>query len=197
MGILFIFDGAFGTGKQLVLDYLATHFIGENMGCVIPKYTVENPEFRTNPNISIDLNIIDDDDFNRIIAEESCIHYTFTDQRYAFSKHEMDRQMESHKYVFVVIRDVTTIRRLKNQLGAHAVPVYIYTDPRDLAEGLKKKGTTELNQIAYHIKRQELAWQDYLNMGPELYEHIIINNNKEQDVHDQVNSLIDLHSSQR
>lgn len=197
MSTLFVVDGAFGTSKRFLLGYLssASH---RHTSSVVQKYTSvkDDNEAFINPDISLDLNVISEEQFNEVVSTETCYHYSLFPQRYAIPKDHINEKLKRHPHVFVVVRDRGTIRSMKEELSeqdVRVVPVYIYVDEAHLREGLKSsKQDMGVEDLELHLKRYRSTWEEYIHdIG--FYTHILINNKDNDDFYRQIDTLIKLY----
>ncbi len=194
--ILFIIDGAFGTGKKQLVEYIRSNQKRTRDSMVLQKETAVDHTHVVSKAISSDLNSpISNEQFDHMIGDvnDKFYYYRYTKQRYGFYKSSLDKALQEKKYVFVIVRDKDTIRNLRDEYKEFlAVPVYIYTDEKELVRGLKGNCIPE-EDIEFHRNRQQQAWNDYL-ADPGFY-RLVAHTSDEREFYRRIDSLINEFSS--
>ncbi len=191
---LFLIDGATGTGKSDLVTYIHKKYQTSGTACIVTKLTTRKKRIEENKfGIKLDLEFINEDDFESVIKEAICFVYEYGGNRYAIRKKELDRAIMEYESVFLIVRDYAVINRLK-QVYDHVrvMPIQIYSD-RDLI--IKRLSEDGYNQeaIDFRLARQDHVWQDYLR-HPGIYEEIIINNSSKNDFQRLIDILITKYS---
>ena len=191
---LYLIDGAAGTGKSDLIEYIQTkHSINAN---ALFKYTTR-PERTVEEAKKADLIFVEDDQFNDYIAKSKknsdslFYHYHYGGFKYGFFKKDLDKSISEYDNTFVIIRNHPLISQILNDYKyiAFTVHIYVYTDRSLVVERLKKDGFSD-GAIAFRLMRSESAWQDYIE-NFNLNMKIIINNSNKSDFHRGINSMID------
>ena len=181
MKILFLIDGAAGTGKTDMLEYIREKYLRGNLVTIIPKFTTraQRPE-EINRNLLLDLKFISQKEFNKYTKNPLFYSYEYGGERYGFYKTELDEALAKYQNVFIIVRDKITIQRIKEDYRhVYTVPVFIYTDRDLIIQRLKKEGYDD-NAINFRLERQELVTDDYFR-HPELYKEVIVNISNKRD----------------
>ena len=190
---LFLVDGAAGTGKTDMLDYVKGKY-SRNQVVVVTKYaTRKHRHEEVERGLSLDLKFVSPNKFASLKAEADFYSYCYGGHEYGFSGKDVDLALSNHQNVFVIVRDRTTIQEIRSAYPKiNVVPVFIYTDREQCEKRLSDDGY-DSESIQFRLSRQEIAWDDYLrHFG--LYQEVIINNSNKNDFHRLIDALIDKYS---
>jgi guanylate kinase len=167
MGILFVIDGALGKNKTSVIDYINKD---RTRLSFIPKvfHFPDNHTFHKELSPDLTTKIETETDFKRdIVSSGNYYYYEYDERLYGFKKADVEEKLEKFKYVFVIVRSVSTIQLLKQDYGNKVVAIYIHTDVNIIKETLEGYPSRSDNL--------ENAWNEYVrNAG--LYDDILVNN---------------------
>jgi hypothetical protein len=167
MGILFVIDGALGKNKTSVINYVKKD---QTRLSFIPKVFHFPDDHTYHQELSPDLTtkIETQKDFEKdIINSGNYYHYDYDKRLYGFKKTDIEENLEKFKYVFVVVRSVSTIRLLKEHYGNKVVAIYIHTDVsivKEILDGYPSKSSNLEN-----------AWNEYVK-NSSLYDAVLVNN---------------------
>ena len=127
---LFVIDGAAGTGKTDLLDFVRDRFEPAGVATVIPKYTTR-PRRREEKarNLALDLRFVTRKIFEQHAASSSFYTYEYGGHRYGFAKADITAALERYNNVFIIVRDRLTILRLIEEFAiVQVIPTFIYSD---------------------------------------------------------------------
>jgi len=192
MNTLFIIDGAGGAGKSDLIEYIESKYVASRRAAVVQKYSTRRsrPEEKSHP---IDLIVVPSLEFDTRQSNADFFYYWYDGERYGFYCEDIDSALASSANVFIVVRDMNTIRRLSDRYrSVRVVPVFIYSDEVAIQERLHRDGYSR-TAIAWRIARQRMGWNDYL-AHPEIYEQVLINNSDRLAFARLIDSLIDRYS---
>lgn len=191
---LFLIDGAAGTGKTDMLDYIQDKYSGRNQIAVLPKYTTrEHRSEEKNRKLSLDLKFISYRGFQELQNEPDFYSYKYGGHSYGFHKNEIDKLLATFQNLFIIVRDRKTIQDLIQDYPKFCtIPVFIYTDREQCEKRLIKDSYSE-EDVKFRLSRQSLAWEDYLKHS-DLYREVIINNSNRNDFHRLIDSLLKKYS---
>jgi len=172
---LFIIDGAAGTGKSDLMEYLIKEKNGE-IGIVITKTNRDKRKEEVVNKLILDLEFVSQEKFDELkVCKERFYFYGFRENQYGFFKYELEEQLRHHDNVVVIIRNDDLPQTLKKDFSdVRVILVYIYTDEVQIEKRLKTLDYTD-EMIAYRIENNQLAYENYLT-NPHNYDRIIINN---------------------
>ncbi|MCH5179742.1 MAG: hypothetical protein J1F32_00805 [Erysipelotrichales bacterium] len=194
---LFLLDGLAGTGKSDCIEYINSKT--KNFKAVIIKKFTTRPQ-RTKEadgNLRSDLEFVTPDEFNLKKQElkEKFIEYSYSEYDYGFSLREVEEHLLDCKNVFIIIRDIKTIKKIIELYTGiyNVVPVFIFTDTHLVVERLKTEGYTN-EEIDFRLRRNQLVWEDYATQSVHIYKHTIINNSNKTDFHRLITQLLDIYN---
>lgn len=193
---LFLIDGAAGTGKTDMVEYINQKYSRGNLATIISKFTTRKrrPEEIVRK-LPLDLIFISRAKFNEHLKKPNFYSYEYGGQRYGFYKAEVDQALASYQNVFIIVRDGVTIKQILNDYPRICtVPVFIYSDNDQVVKRLKKEGYDD-SVIDFRLLRQELVYDDYLR-HPDLYQEVIPNDSNKRDFHRLMDMLIIKYSSE-
>jgi hypothetical protein len=169
MGILFIIDGALGKNKASVINY-AERSAKNN---VIKKVFHYPKTYRFHRQLSPDLEReikLYDKFREEIIENDEYYHYSYEDKEYGFRKAYVTESLANFNYVFVVVRNTSLIRTLKNDYESQSFVVYIHTDKENIDQVLQ--GYPSRKNDYENVQREYIA-------SSEIYDEVLINNDHE------------------
>ena len=190
MKTLFLIDGAAGTVKTDMLEYLRLKYTGRGQVAVLSKYTTrEHRKEERERNLPLDLEFVSRRKFDELSKAPGFYSYTYGGASYGFRSEDVNKLLEANQHVFVVVRDRAMIEQLIDDYPRIcAVPVFIYSDRNETENRLLQDGYTK-EAIKFRLERQQLAWDDYLKHSG-LYREIIINNSNKTDFHRLIDYLV-------
>lgn len=190
---LFIIDGAAGTGKSDLLEYIEEKYATGGVAAVVKKCSTRPLRPEEKGSQPADLQLISAPDFEFRTSNTRFYHYKYGDFRYGFALDDVDRQLALHKNVFIIVRDMTTIRRLREHyFWVRVIPVFVYSDEAEIRKRLVREGYSA-KAIAWRLSRQKTAWNDYLAHS-DIYEEVVLNNSKKVDFVRLIDNLISKYS---
>lgn len=188
---LFLIDGASGTGKSDLLRYVREYHDHGSAQVVTKLTTREQRGYEKEFEVELDLRFCNDEEFERDAPD---YRYTYSNHKYGFSKATLNHHLANSDNVFVIVRNRHLIERLKTDYSfINVVPVYIYTDADKLKIRLNEQEGYSEEQVAFRLKRNDRAFDDYLK-HPEIYHEIIINTSSRRDFESLIDLMIREHS---
>ena len=181
---LILIDGAAGTGKTDLVEYVKNRYHNANM---LRKYTTR-PFREEEKNSNLDLIFLSEEEFaKKNFGDKN--KYPYGGHLYGFNEDELRASLEKYEFTLVIIRSIQIIKRLQAdyKYKAIVVPIYIYTDRNLVVERLKSDGYTN-DKIDFRLKRSESCWEDYLE-NDYFETPIIINNSNKVDFHRKINQI--------
>lgn len=174
---LFLIDGTSGIWKDAFVRYV-DHVLVE--ATVVRKVSTrpsrpnEKPEY-------IDLEHVDDAAFDRVPPDYG---YEYGGYRYGIHRQRIDHALECYSSVFLVVRNVEIIRRLKTEYRAYRpTSAFIYMDRQWVTARADELGGQDL------LESVENAFLDYLR-NPGDYDEVIINAGFDNDFYRLIDLLI-------
>lgn len=186
---LLLIDGAAGTGKTDMLDYLERRYRGKV--AIIPKKTTRDlrPEEKKRNSV-LDLDFVSKEDFKKSSRDAHFYQYEYGGWHYGFSKSQIARSVEENDITVVIVRNISLIKKLKEDFSwARVVVAYVHSDPARVRERLMKEGYSQ-EYIKLRVSRDVIAWEDYLK-NPDLYDRILLNNSARVDFERLIDNLIE------
>jgi len=195
---LFIIDGASGTGKTDMLNYLQRKQTNSNQATILSKFTTRErrPE-EEDGNYHLDLEFVTSEQFTEYKKARDFYTYSYANgsQQYGFFKSKIEDALNYYQNVFIIVRNKELTQKLKADFPKiRVVNVYIYTDIIQVEQRLIKAGYTD-ERIKFRVTRQTFAWQDYLKYSQD-YDEILINNSNGTDYERLIEQLITKYSQQ-
>jgi guanylate kinase len=188
---LLLIDGAAGTGKTDLLEYLSRRFLQKGKVAVVLKVTTRarRPDER-NKGLSLDLVFTSDEKFNHLRKNSEFYQYEYGGWRYGFFKSAVTKAIAEHEITVVIVRSSAIIGELRRNFSQTRVwVVYIHSDLGEVVSRLKRDGYSK-SYIDLRLDRGHIAWEDYLK-HPNLYNQIILNNGSRIDFERLVENLIE------
>ncbi|SRR6266481_2292609 len=186
---LFLIDGASGTGKTDLLEYIRDY---GSRSHIVPKLTTRRQRpYEQEFQIELDLQFVTDEEFERLNPE---YRYVYSGHKYGFSRLSLNAALASADNVFVIVRNRELILQLQSEYRfLNVVPVYIYSDGDKLAHRLKVQEGYNDEQVRFRMARNLTAFDDYLR-HPGIYREIIINNSSQTDFKRLIDLMVEEHS---
>lgn len=179
---IFLIDGASGTGKTDLLEYIAAN---RSSSGIVRKLTTR-PKRRDESHKTLDLQFVSAEDF------EACrpdYRYKFGGYDYGFSKKDIDRLLKKCKFVFVIVRSVPVIEQVKRDYHEHrVVGVYVHSDLYLIFARMMASHETP-EDIAYRITRVQGAFEEYVRHR-NFYDEVIINDSDRATYHRLIAALM-------
>ena len=176
MKVLFLVDGAAGSGKSDLVNYISN--TKRYTVTKIDKYTTRKKRHLEEAKKS-DLKFVSEKDFAQLEAKQNdyLFQYTYGGHKYGFYKSALEKAITEYQSTFVIVRNQDLIQRLSELYSDKVlvVPVFIYTDMGLIESRLKNDGYDDDN-IKFRMERSELVFQDYLEN--DIYKNVIIYYNK-------------------
>lgn len=187
--VLFLVDGAAGTGKSDLVSYISSAF--RYTATKIDKFTTRKKRKSEEAKKS-DLIFISEKEF--LIKEkegkDNFFKYIYGGHKYGFLKSDLDNAIEKYECTFVIVRSQDLIKKINSLYKdiVLVVPIYIYTDMGLIESRLKSDGYDD-ETIKFRMERSELVFQDYLEN--DIYKNIIINRSNKTDLHRKMKFLME------
>lgn len=195
MNKLFLIDGATGTGKSDLMNFLKLQ--SDYDVSSVGKITTREPRKKEEA-ISTDLKFVTKEVFVKEIATGCYYHYQYGENgnEYALSKKELIDSLQKHEFTFAIVRSRPTIEKIIRELSPYGLVkrVFIHTDESKAIQRLKNDGFTD-EQIAFRIRRNALLWDEEQTFDSERI--TIINNSNPADFHQQTRELLKFYSKRR
>lgn len=189
MKVLFLVDGAAGTGKSDLVNYIANAY--KYTATKINKYTTRCKRASEEAK-KTDLIFISEDEFKKKESNKKDLFfsYIYGGNKYGFYQSNVDTAIQSYTCTFIIIRNQDLIKQLcsiyRNKVLV--VPIYIYTDMALVENRLRADGY-DSDMIKFRVERSEMVFKDYLEN--DIYQNVIINRSNETDLHRKIKGLID------
>lgn len=180
---IFLVDGASGTGKTDLVEYVNSL----KDTCCLKKATTREIRNYEKENINnIDLKFYTILEFNAFNFQ---YQYSYKRNKYGICKNELDYVIKDYYNVFIIIRDIPLMRRIKNDYKEYnIITVYIHSDLSKIKDRLKKQNHSS-EQIEYRLSRIEDTYKDYV-LNSSFFDEVIINNSDINSYHDLIDNLI-------
>lgn len=190
---IFVIDGAAGTGKSDLLEFVEHHIVGYN-ATILKKVTTRHmreEEKRTNK--SLDLKFVSDEEFDQYIEKGDFYWYKYPHngvERYGFFKSDLEDKLHKYDNVFLIVRNATTIKKIRQDFSdVNIIPIFVYTIESLIENRLREEGYKDY-EIEYRIKRSSDAMSE-LYTHPTLYKVHIINNSDKSTFQKQLKENFD------
>lgn len=185
---IFLIDGANGTGKSDLVNYIKRKHSLKYSISILPKYSTRKMRFEE-VNKELDLKFISRSQFDFHKSDESFYHYNYGENGYGFFKSEISKKLKSVQNLFIVVRNKQVSEQIiKDFQNCIVVLVFIYTDPEKIKPRLIKDNVCE-EAVKFRLQRTNTSWQDYLTRTHQ-YSEVIINNSTIKDYHILIDSLV-------
>lgn len=183
---LFVVDGASGTGKSDLLRWVSENNAFD-VGYIRKGTTREKRDYERNEAaFLLDLNFVSAEEFERCGFTYA---YAYGGNRYGFSVADINGLALRLDNVFVIVRNLSVIRRLREDFAfMDVVSVFIYTDRDALERRLYSEGLTA-EVVTFRLERSVGALKDYY-AHPDAYDETIINNSSRDVFHNTVERLL-------
>lgn len=195
MKTLFLIDGAAGTGKSDLLQYIASRKAGAALA--VPKYTTRGPRSEELAHkLELDLHFPPDshDQFKTRAREAGFYWYVYGtrdtgEYHYGVYHSEIVDALAACDLVFLIVRNFQVAAQIKRSLpDVQCVSVFMYSDHDKIKQRLKSDGYTH-DEIRRRMTRQPLPWNDYVvNAG--FYDDVLVNNSDRKDFVVLIEALI-------
>ena len=188
---LFLVDGASGTGKSDLVQWIDANNAGDV--AIIKKATTraQRDAERLDPATMLDLDFVSRENFD---AERFEYKYKYAGYDYGFHSHALTEALLEKDNVFVIVRSTDLIRRLEHDYRlANVIPLFIYTDRTELEDRLRRSGSDDA-AIRFRQQRSTYALRDYFSR-PEFYRDVIINNARIDVFHSTVERIVSKYAS--
>ena len=189
---LFLVDGASGTGKSDLVQWIDANNAGDV--AIVRKATTraQRDAERSDPALMLDLEFLSQEEFD---SRRFDYTYKYAGRDYGFHAHTLTEMLLRKDNVFVIVRSTDLIRRLAADYRlANVVPLFIYTDRTELEERLRMSGSDDA-AFAFRQERSKIALRDYFTK-PEFYRDVIINNARIDVFHSTVDRIVSKYASQ-
>lgn len=190
---IFVIDGAAGTGKSDLLEFVEQQIVGHNT-MILKKFTTREfrpEEKRTNK--TLDLKFVSPQEFENLSKVDGFYNYKYPKKdgsRYGFYKSALELLLNKYDNVFLIVRSTTTIISIiKDFRYAEVIPVFVYTIESLIEERLKGEGYND-DEINFRLSRTADAMND-LYTHPNLYKRVIINNSDKTTYQRQLKDYFD------
>lgn len=199
MNKLFLIDGAAGTGKTDLLNFVKQQ---NNYDINIVSKLSTRPPRAYEQEGQTDLQCISKDEFFRIVQCETHYYYHYGDPKknqehlYALSKADLRNSLQQHEFTFAIVRSRPAIDRIIRELSPLGLVkrIFIHTDENKTISRMKKEHYSEAD-IEFRIGRNKEMWDEEDYFDPERI--TIINNSEPKTYHMQVQRLLEYFSVEK
>ena len=197
MNKLFLIDGAAGTGKSDLMEFVKTQsdYDISSVGKITTREQRDNEEAKTT-----DLTFVSVAEFEERRSKGDYYAYKYgskgDENDYAISKEELINSLKKYEFTFAIVRSRPTITQIIKELSSYGLVrrVFIYTDKEEAKRRMRNDGYDE-NQVLFRTRRNKLLWDE------EKYYDInrvtIINNSNPEDFHAQIRNMMDSFSNKQ
>lgn len=190
MKTLFLVDGAAGTGKTDLLEYLGRKFRAKGEVGIVRKMTTraQRPDEKER-NLHLDLEFVSEGTFNKAAKSAEFYEYEYGGERYGFSRQTLADALGKNRFAVIIVRDAARIRQIKRDFPeVEVVVVFVHTDRELVLKRLMQEDFSK-DYVDLRLSRGVIAWEDYLK-HPELYDRVLLNNGSKVDFERLVENLI-------
>lgn len=185
---IFLIDGASGTGKSDFVEYIISTY--RKSGFLMKSTTREIRDYEKKERRKLDLKFCSKEKFDSLKLE---YNYECEKHLYGFSKADLDSLVDKCENVFVIIRSVSLMRKLKREYKNHnVVIVYVHSDLSKIEERLKRQ-TLSKEQIKFRLSRIEATFKDYV-LNSAFFDEVIVNNSDKDSYHKLIDNVIKKHT---
>lgn len=197
MNKLFLIDGAAGTGKSDLMEFVKRQ--SDYDICSVGKITTRGQR-NVEEAKATDLTFVSLEEFKK--RKSMGVYYTYKygskgeEYDYALSKEELITSLMQHEFTFAIVRSRPTIMQITEDLSSYGLikHVFIYTDKEEANKRMRKDGFDE-DQIAFRTRRNKILWDEEKYYDSNRV--TIINNSNSEDFHAQIRNLLDSFSSKQ
>lgn len=197
MNKLFLIDGAAGTGKSDLMEFVKSQsdYDINSVGKITTREQRTIEEAKTT-----DLTFVSSDEFEKRKNEGDYYIYKYgskgEEYDYALSKEELIASLTKHEFTFAIVRSRPTIIKITKELSSYGLikHVFIYTDKDEANERMRKDGYNE-EQIAFRTRRNKILWDEEKYYDSNRV--TIINNSNPEDFHAQIRNMMDNFSNKQ
>jgi guanylate kinase len=195
MKTLFLIDGAAGTGKSDLLQYVASRKAGSAVA--VPKYTTRGPrDEELAHKLELDLHFPPDtyERFRARTREIGFYWYVYGNKEtgehhYGVYHHEIVEALTLCDLVFLIVRNTEVAAQIKRALpDVQCVSIFMYSDRDKIKQRLRTDGYTK-DEIGRRMMRQPLPWNDYV-VNAQFYDEVLVNNSDRRDFVVLIEALI-------
>lgn len=191
MNKLFLIDGAAGTGKSDLMEFVRRQ--SDYDVCSIGKITTRGQRSIEEAKTT-DLTFVSLDEFEEKKSKGDYYTYKYgskgEEYDYALSKEELIDSLSKHEFTFAIVRSRPTITQITKDLSSYGLikHVFIYTEKEEAKERMRKDGFDE-EQIAFRTRRNKILWDEEKYYDSNRV--TIINNSNPEDFHAQIRNMMD------
>lgn len=181
---IFLIDGASGTGKSDLLEYIET--IGTKSGFLIKATTRTKRDYEKERGVKLDLDFYSQEEFDALNLDYT---YPYEKYFYGFSKSQLDNLIQSYNNIFVIIRSIPIMRMIKKDYSNNnIVTIYVHSDISLITERLQKQNYNK-TQIDFRVSRINSTFEDYV-LNSSFFDEVIVNNSDQDNYHTLINNLV-------
>ncbi len=186
---LYLIDGASGTGKSDLLEYVRGDSI--NAGVLIKTTTRTLRDFEISNGVPLDLTFCSPDAFARSAFD---YHYEHRGYQYGFNRSQLAGLLSQHSNVFAIIRNIALLRRLKDEFREfHAVAVFVQTTVSEIVARLTRQHLTNAD-IRYRVETITQTLADYRH-NTTAFDEVLVNDSDRDTYHHRIGTLIAKYTS--
>jgi guanylate kinase len=175
MKTLFLIDGAAGTGKSDLVEFIRHQFSAGGKVAVVTKFTTRphRPEEQAR-GTPLDLEFVTAEEFAALKSEPGFLWYEYGDHEYGFRAADVEGALNRFEHVFLIVRNHALILRLIGDYRhVRVVPVLVYSDHVEIRSRMAAENYNE-SDIQFRLARANVVWSDYIR-HPHIYHEKIIN----------------------
>ena len=181
---LFLVDGASGTGKSDLVEYVRAPY--KRCGVVIKATTRKLRDYEEREDIALDLSFYSKAEFDRLNLHYM---YEYGGESYGFSKRTLDQTLTEFRNVFAIIRSIPLMKRLKaDYRNCRVVTVYIRSDLRLIEDRMRRQGRTQ-QEIEFRKTRIAETFADY-ERNTSFFDEIIENSSDKNTYYVLIDNLL-------
>ena len=164
--------------------------MSKTSGFLIKATTREAREYEKKNLKNLDLKFCSKNRFEHLNFEYK---YEYEGRFYGFSKKDLDLLLEKYDNVFIIIRSIQVMRKLKRDYKQHSIiVVYVHSDQSKIEERMKKQDLSK-DQIKYRLSRIEASYKDYV-LNSAFFDEVIVNNSDKRSYYMRIDELIKKYS---
>lgn len=180
---LFLLDGAAGTGKSDLVEYVRS---SRNCGVLIKATTRQLRNYERDERVPLDLAFYSREAF---AAQNLDYIYEYRGEHYGFDQSDLMELLSKFQNVFAIIRSIPVMRRLQVDFCNHrVVTVYVRADTQSIEERLRQQCRSE-SDIQMRLSRVAESIADF-EAHCSFFKEILYNTSNKSAYYSAVDSLL-------
>ena len=189
---LFLLDGASGTGKTDMLDFVVRNRGVVDCSFVTKATTRVQRTFERDSGWALDLKFLSEEEF---AGRHFDYEYVYRRKQYGFTREALQRALSASKNVFVIVRNADLIKRLQREFSyINVVPIFIYTDEERLRARLGRLNVSK-EELDLRLEGIREAYADYQRHSG-IYARVIVNTSDKAVYHSLIEQNLNLYRDQ-